>query len=46
VFIVWALIPKQSMSIGGWAGLVEDRWVPSDNSFYSTIEDRALGVRK
>ena len=43
---VWALIPKQAMSIGGWAGLVEDRCVPSDNSFYSTIEDRAAGVKK
>jgi hypothetical protein len=43
---VWALIPKQAMSIGGWAGLVEDRCVPSDNSFYSTIEDRAAGLKK
>jgi hypothetical protein len=25
---------------------VEDRCVPSDNSFYSTIEDRAAGLKK
>jgi len=43
---VWALIPKQAMSIGGWSGLVEDRCVPSDNSFYSAIEDRAAGKKK
>jgi len=43
---VWALIPKEAMSIGGWSGILEDRCVPSDNAQYSSIEDRASGVKK
>ena len=43
---VWALIPKQAMSIGGWSGIVEDRCVPSDTSLYRSIQDRAAGKTK
>jgi hypothetical protein len=43
---VWALIPKEAMSIGGWAGLLEDRCVPSDTALYRSIQDKAAGVKK
>jgi hypothetical protein len=39
---VWSLIPKEKMSIAGWSGIVEDRCVPTDNSLYTAIEDRAV----
>jgi len=43
---IWALIPKQAMSIGGWSGLVEDRCVPADTTLYRSIQDEAAGVKK
>lgn len=41
---VWALIPKESMAIGGWSGILEDRCVPSDESLFNTYRDRAAGI--
>src|SRR5688572_16751212 len=35
---VWGLIPKEAMSIGGWSGLLEDRCVPTDNSYFRSFE--------
>jgi hypothetical protein len=43
---IWALIPKEAMSIAGWSGLVEDRCVPADTSLYRSIQDAAAGVRE
>jgi len=42
---IWALIPKEAMSIAGWSGLVEDRCVPSDTALYRSIQDDAAGVK-
>jgi hypothetical protein len=41
---VWALIPKETMSIGGWSGILEDRCVPSDESLFNQFRDRAAGI--
>ena len=41
---VWALIPKEAMSVGGWSGLVEDRCVPSDEAYFNTFRDHAAGI--
>lgn len=43
---VWALIPKEDMSIGGWSGILEDRCVPSDESLFNEVRDRAAGIGK
>ena len=43
---VWALIPKEAMSVGGWSGLVEDRCVPTDEAFFNTFRDHAAGIVK
>jgi len=43
---IWTLIPKESMSIGGWSGLVEDRCVPSDTALYRSIQDAAAGLKE
>lgn len=43
---VWALIPKEAMSIAGWSGLVEDRCIPTDDAFYRTFEESAAGIKK
>jgi hypothetical protein len=43
---VWALIPKESMAIGGWSGILEDRCVPSDESLFNTFRDRAAGIEE
>ena len=40
---VWALIPKEAMSIGGWSGIVEDRCIPSENSYFRSFEPPAPG---
>jgi hypothetical protein len=42
---VWALIPKQAMSIGGWSGILEDRCIPSDESLFNKFRDAAAGKR-
>jgi len=41
---VWSLIPKETMAIGGWSGILEDRCVPSDESLFNQFRDRAAGV--
>lgn len=41
---VWALIPKESMAIAGWSGILEDRCVPSDESSFNQVRDRAAGL--
>jgi hypothetical protein len=43
---VWALIPKETMSIGGWSGILEDRCVPSDESLFNQFRDRAAGIEE
>jgi hypothetical protein len=40
---VWALIPKENMSIGGWSGILEDRCIPSDESYFNKFRDHAAG---
>jgi hypothetical protein len=40
---VWALIPKENMSIGGWSGILEDRCVPSDEALFNKFRDHAAG---
>ncbi len=40
---VWTLIPKDKMSVGGWSGILEDRCVPSDESFFNKFRDHAAG---
>ena len=40
---VWVLVPKENMSIGGWSGLVEDRCIPTDESFFNRFRDHAAG---
>ena len=42
---VWALIPKEKMSVGGWSGILEDRCVPSDESLFNQFRDHAAGKR-
>lgn len=42
---VWALIPKEDMSVGGWSGILEDRCVPSDEAYFNTFRDKAGGKR-
>ena len=41
---VWTLIPKDKMSVGGWSGILEDRCVPSDESLFNEVRDRAAGI--
>jgi hypothetical protein len=41
---VWALVPKENMSIAGWSGILEDRCVPSDESLFNTFRDAAAGL--
>ncbi len=41
---VWALIPKEDMAIAGWSGILEDRCVPSDESMFNEVRDRAAGL--
>jgi hypothetical protein len=40
---IWALIPKEAMSIGGWSGILEDRCVPTDEAFFNKFRDHAAG---
>jgi len=42
---VWALIPKEAMSIGGWSGILEDRCIPSDEALFNTFRNHAGGVK-
>ena len=41
---VWALVPKEKMSVSGWSGILEDRCVPSDESMFNETRDRAAGL--
>jgi len=44
---VWGLIPKEAASVAGWSGIVEDRCVPSDNTYFRSFEpEPAEGVKK
>ena len=40
---VWALIPKEAMSISGWSGILEDRCIPTDESLFNKFRDHAAG---
>jgi hypothetical protein len=42
---VWALIPKEAMSISGWSGILEDRCIPSDESLFNTFRNHAAGLK-
>jgi hypothetical protein len=42
---IWALIPKEAMSIGGWSGILEDRCIPSDEALFNTFRNHAGGVK-
>jgi len=42
---VWALIPKEAMTVGGWSGLLEDRCVPSDEARFNVFRDHAAGKK-
>jgi len=42
---VWALVPKEAMSVGGWSGLLEDRCIPTDESLFNKTRDFAGGKR-
>ena len=42
---VFGLIPKESMSIGGWSGLLEDRCIPTDESLFNKFRDAAGGKK-
>jgi hypothetical protein len=45
----WALIPRQKMAldgaVNGWADLLEDRCVPSDEALFNTFRDHAAGKK-
>jgi len=41
---IWTLVPKDAMAIGGWSGILEDRCVPSDESYFNQFRDHAAGV--
>jgi len=41
---VWGLIPKENLTIGGWAGLAEDYCIPSDNDYFLSFGEEAAGV--
>ena len=43
---VWGLIPKESAEVAGWAGIVEDRCNPADNSYFRSFEPLAPGQTK
>ena len=41
---VWALVPKEKMSVSGWSGILEDRCVPSDESLFNQFRAHAAGI--
>ncbi len=43
---VWGKVPKEAMKLGGWAGMVEDRCNPAENSFFRSFEPPAPGQPK
>ena len=44
---VWGYIPKEAASVAGWSGIVEDRCVPADNTYFRSFEpEPAGGVKK
>jgi len=43
---VWALIPKEAMSLANWSGIVEDRCIPADQGAARELEERAIGKTK
>jgi hypothetical protein len=42
---VWGLIPKEAASVAGWSGIVEDRCVPADNSYFRSFEPEAAAKK-
>jgi hypothetical protein len=40
----WALIPKEQTKIEGWAALVDNRCIPSDEALFNNARDHAAGV--
>jgi hypothetical protein len=42
---IFALIPKENMSVGGWSGLLEDRCVPTDEAKFNKFRDVAGGKK-
>ena len=42
---IFALIPKENMSVGGWSGLLEDRCIPADESKFNKFRDVAGGKK-
>jgi hypothetical protein len=42
---IWALVPKEAMSIGGWSGILEDRCIPSDEALFNTFRNHAAGIK-
>jgi len=42
---VWGLVPKKDAEVAGWAGIVEDRCVPADNSHFRSFEPEAAGQK-
>ena len=43
---VWGYIPKEAASVAGWSGIVEDRCVPADNSYFRSFEPEPAGAKK
>ena len=39
----WALVPKEKTKINGWAGLMDNRCIPSDEGLFNTFRDHAAG---
>ena len=42
---IFALIPKESMTVAGWSGLLEDRCIPTDESLFNRFRDIAGGKK-
>jgi hypothetical protein len=42
---VWALIPKSALTVAGWAGIIEDRCVPSQNGYYTSTFEPGNGKK-
>ena len=42
----WALIPKEKTMIAGWAGIMDNRCIPSDEALFNSFRDHAAGIKK
>lgn len=42
----WALVPKEKTLIGGWAGVMDNRCIPSDEAHFNEFRDHAAGLKK